>query len=76
MLKKFFTALIEEFAEIRFAASSLAFSTLLSLIPFLIIVFSVLQSVGALETLYPQMENVFIIAHAPDDHDRAGRAGV
>ena len=60
MLKKFFTALIEEFAEIRFAASSLAFSTLLSLIPFLIIVFSVLQSVGALETLYPQMENVFI----------------
>jgi membrane protein len=50
--------LLDEFVEIRFAAASLAFSTLLSLIPFLIVVLAVFQSIGAMEQLYPQVEGV------------------
>ena len=52
--------IIEEFAEIRFAAASLAFSTLLSLIPFLIVVLAVFQSIGGLEQFYPQVEGVLL----------------
>jgi membrane protein len=50
----------DEFSEIRFSAASLAFSTLLSLIPFLIIILAVLQSIGGLEKFYPQIESVMI----------------
>ncbi len=60
MIKKFFIKLNDEFSEIRFAAASLAFSTLLSLIPFLIIVLAVLQSIGILESYYPQIESLMI----------------
>lgn len=60
MIKKFFARLHEEFSEISFAASSLAFSTLLSLIPFLIVVLAVFQSIGGLEQFYPQIENVLV----------------
>lgn len=60
MIKKFLLNLYEQLAEIRFAAASLAFSTLLSLIPFLIIVLAVLQSIGGLEKFYPQIETLMI----------------
>ncbi len=60
MIKKFLLALYDEFSEIRFASASLAYSTLLSMIPFLIIVFAVLQSIGGLEKFYPQIELVMI----------------
>lgn len=60
LIKKFLNELFNEFSEIRFAASSLAFSTLLSIIPFLIVVFVVLQSIGGLDELYPQIENATI----------------
>lgn len=60
MTEKFFIRLNEELNDIRFAASSLAFSTLLSIIPFLIIVLAVFKSVGGLEEFYPKIENVLI----------------
>lgn len=46
--------------DIRFAASSLAFSTLLSIIPFMVIVLAVFQYVGGLDQLYPKMEGVLL----------------
>jgi len=49
-----------EAVEIRFAAASLAYSTLLSLIPFLIIVLAVFQSGVGLEELYPKVEFVLL----------------
>lgn len=52
--------LFDEFTEIRFSAASLAFSTLLSLIPFLIIVLAMLQSIGGMDRFYPQIEAVMI----------------
>ncbi len=58
MLKFFIKKLSEEFNEIRFSASSLAFSTLLSLIPFLIVTLSFFQSFGMFETIYPQVESL------------------
>ncbi len=51
---------MEEIGDIRFAASSLAFSTLLSLIPFLVVVLAVFQYVGGLEEYYPKIESVMI----------------
>ena len=60
MNKKFFTSLNEELNDIRFAASSLAFSSLLSIIPFLIIVLAIFQSVGGLEELYPKIEGIML----------------
>lgn len=60
MIEKFFTRLYEEINDIRFAASSLAFSTLLSIIPFLIIVLAVFQSVGGLEEFYPKIESLLL----------------
>ena len=47
--------LFDEFAEIRFAATSLAYSTLFSLIPFLVVVLAVFQAVGGLEKIYPEI---------------------
>lgn len=60
MIEKFFSRLYEEINDIRFAAASLAFSTLLSIIPFLIIVLAIFQSVGGLEEFYPKIENVLL----------------
>lgn len=60
MLAKFFGRLNEELGDIRFAASSLAFSTLLSIIPFLVIVLAVFQYVGGFEEFYPRMEGVLL----------------
>jgi membrane protein len=60
LIKIFFTRLHEELNDIRFAANSLAFSTLLSIIPFLIIVLAVFQSIGGLEQLYPKIEGVLL----------------
>lgn len=60
MTGSFFQRLNEEFGDIRFAASSLAFSTLLSLIPFLIIVLAVFQWIGGLEEFYPKIEGIMI----------------
>lgn len=60
MLKKFLVRLFEEFNDIRFAAASLAFSTLLSIIPFLIIVLAVFQSIGGLEQFYPKIEGLLL----------------
>lgn len=59
-MRKTFDRIYEEITDIRFAAASLAFSTLLSLIPFLVIVFAVFQSVGGLEMLYPRFEGVLL----------------
>ncbi|MBC7464500.1 MAG: YihY family inner membrane protein [Bdellovibrio sp.] len=53
-------AIHEEAVEIRFAAASLAYSTLLSIIPFLIIVLAVFQSGVGLEELYPKVEFVLL----------------
>lgn len=55
-----FTRLNEELNDIRFAASGLAFSTLLSIIPFLIIVLAIFQSIGGLEEFYPKIESVML----------------
>lgn len=59
-MKKTFDRIYDELTDIRFAASSLAFSTLLSIIPFLIIVLAVFQSVGGLEVLYPKLESALL----------------
>lgn len=59
-MKKVFDRVYDELTDIRFAASSLAFSTLLSIIPFLIIVLAVFQSVGGLEVLYPKLEALLL----------------
>lgn len=61
MINKQATArLFDAFHDIRFAAASLAYSTLISLIPFIIIVLSVFQSVGGLEEYYPKTERIFL----------------
>lgn len=52
--------LVDEFAEIRFASTSLAYSTLFSLIPFIIIVLAVFQLVGGLQKLYPDIEALIL----------------
>ncbi len=59
-MNKYFKPLIEEFNDLRFAASSLAFSTLLSLIPFLVVVLAVFQSIGGLEQFYPKIESLLL----------------
>lgn len=60
MILKFLARLHDEMNDIRFAASSLAFSTLLSIIPFMVIVLAVFQYVGGLDQLYPKMEGVLL----------------
>ena len=52
--------LSDEFAEIRFAAASLSYSTLFAVIPFLVVILAVFQSVGELEKIYPQVENLLM----------------
>lgn len=42
--------------EIRLVASSLAFSTLLSIVPFLAVTLTVFKEIGGLEFLYPKIE--------------------
>jgi len=59
-MEKFFSRLNEELNDIRFAAASLAFSSLLSIIPFLIIVLAVFQSIGGLEEFYPKIESTLL----------------
>lgn len=60
IIRNFLADLTQEFAEIRFAAASLSFSTLFSLIPFLVVVIAVFQSIGDLEKLYPQLESLLL----------------
>lgn len=60
MIKPFFTKVAEEFADIRFASASLAFSTLFALIPFLIVILAFFKYVGGLEKLYPQVEAMLL----------------
>lgn len=59
-LKNFFSKVGEEFSEIRFAASSLAFSTLFAMIPFLIVILAFFQAFGGLEQYYSQVENLLL----------------
>lgn len=58
--KIFFRKLSDEFAEIRFAAASLSYSTLFAVIPFLVVILAVFQSVGELEKIYPDVENLLM----------------
>lgn len=62
MIKKFFKKLFEELADIQFAASSLSYSTLISLIPFLFIILAVFQSIGGMESVYTKIE-AFLIGY-------------
>ena len=59
MIRIFFAGVAAEYAEIRFAAASLAYSTLLSIIPFLIVVLAIFQSGVGLEQFYPKIEILF-----------------
>lgn len=59
-IKTFLRKLTDEFAEIRFAAASLSYSTLFAVIPFLVVILAVFQSVGELEKIYPQVEGVLM----------------
>ena len=59
-MRKKLAAIGEQLNEIRFCSASLAFSTLLSLIPFLIIVLVVLQSIGGFDKFYPEIESLLI----------------
>ena len=56
--RKSFRMFFEELSEIRLVAQSLAFSTLLSIIPFLIIILAVFQYFGGLEEYYHKVEIV------------------
>lgn len=58
--KTFLRKLSDEFAEIRFAAASLSYSTLFATVPFLVVILAVFQSVGELEKLYPQVESLLM----------------
>jgi membrane protein len=48
--------------EIRLVAAALAFSTVLSLVPFLAVTLSVFKSIGGLEFLYPKVE-AFLLSY-------------
>ena len=48
--------------EIRLVASALAFSTLLSLVPFMAMTLSIFKNIGGLEFLYPKVES-FLLAY-------------
>lgn len=60
MIKNWLRSFHEQAVEIRFAAASLAYSTLLSIIPFLIIVLAVFRAGVGLEELYPKVEFLLI----------------
>jgi membrane protein len=55
-----FNPVRNEFLEIRLLSSSLAYSTLLSLIPFLVLVLAAFQYIGGLEHLYPKIETLVL----------------
>ena len=59
-IRTFSRKLSDEFAEIRFAAASLSFSTLFAIVPFLVVILAVFQSVGGLEKIYPQVESLLM----------------
>ena len=46
-------------SELRLVAAALAFSTVLSMIPFLALTFSIFQSFGGLESLVPKIQSFF-----------------
>jgi membrane protein len=48
--------------DIRLVASSLAFSTLLALVPFIAVTLSVFKQIGGLEYLYPRVE-AFVLSY-------------
>lgn len=54
-------SVLDEFAEIRLVSASLAFSTLLSIIPFFIIVLAGFQSIGGFEEFYPRLEAMLFV---------------
>lgn len=58
--RTFSRKLSDEFGEIRFAAASLSFSTLFAIVPFLVVILAVFQSVGELEKIYPQVESLLM----------------
>ena len=58
MWKFFFRKIYKESSEISFSASSLSFSTLLSLVPFLVVTLSVFQNFGIFGTIYPKIESL------------------
>lgn len=58
LIRFFIRKLSTEFTDIRFYSASLAFATLLSLIPFLIVLLTFFQSVGVLDSLYPKIESL------------------
>jgi membrane protein len=60
VLRNFFLKVGEEFGDIRFAAGSLAFSTLFAMVPFLIVILAFFQAFGGLEQYYPQVENLLL----------------
>ena len=60
IFKKFFAKVVEEFGDIRFAAGSLAFSTLFAMIPFFIVILAFFQAFGGLEKYYPQVESLLL----------------
>ena len=59
---RFFKDLKEQIqdGELQMVAASLAFSTVLSLIPFLAVSLTILQRLGGLESLYPQVEKLIL----------------
>lgn len=59
-IRTFLRKLSDEFAEIRFAAASLSYSTLFAVVPFLVVILAVFQSVGELEKIYPQVESLLM----------------
>lgn len=59
-VRTFLRKLSDELAEIRFAAASLSFSTLFAIIPFLVVILAVFQSIGGLEKIYPQVESLLM----------------
>jgi membrane protein len=58
MWKFFFRKIHQESTEISFSASSLAFSSLLSIVPFLVVTLSMFQNFGIFETIYPKIEGL------------------
>lgn len=56
IVKNFLQRISDESLEIRFASASLAFSTLIALIPFMILTLSAFQAVGGIENYYSQAE--------------------
>lgn len=58
--------------EVRLVASSLAFYTALSIIPFLAVALVIIQKIGGLEALYPKVERLLLSNFS----DTAGHEGV